>query len=139
MSRPLLCADTETPRYRCYGYKDCSVMSWVRHKDHLLIFEFYYTPKDWLSYACMSLDPCPIEIRFHFTCITKIKWYRNGLFHSEIFLYRMIMICGEISSKAEIDYQRVIRDTVKHIGYDCSSKGKQARFWRILFPSDPNQ
>merc|ERR1712168_65579 len=33
----------------------------------------------------------------------------------------MILVCGEITSKAVVDYQKVIRDTIEHIGYDDSS------------------
>lgn len=37
----------------------------------------------------------------------------------------MILLVGEVTSKAKVDLQTVVRKTVESIGYDDSSKGAE--------------
>jgi len=44
----------------------------------------------------------------------------------------MVMIFGEISTSAKVDYEQIVRDTCKQIGYDAAEKGLDYRTMSVV-------
>src|SRR5258708_4062457 len=87
---------------------------------YVLALALYASPLLTPKFRDFQLDACLAEDPFSkVACETASK---TG----------MIMVFGEISTKAHLDYQKIIRETIRQIGYDDSLKGFDYKTCNIL-------
>ncbi len=48
----------------------------------------------------------------------------------------LVLVMGEITSKAQVDIQKIVRDTIREIGYDDSAKGFDANTCGVMVALD---
>merc|ERR1711994_157755 len=51
----------------------------------------------------------------------------------------MVMVFGEITTKANVNYEQVVRDTLKKIGYDDNAKGIDYRTCSVGYATDKTE
>ncbi|XP_050391046.1 S-adenosylmethionine synthase isoform X1 [Patella vulgata] len=71
--------------------------------------------------ACLQQDP---YTQLNCECLTKTG---------------MVFVMGELLSNANIDYQRVVRSTVEHIGYSSSDSGFDHKTCNVLLSMNENK
>ena len=48
----------------------------------------------------------------------------------------LVLVMGEVTTKAQVDFQNIIRDTIREIGYDASEKGFDANTCGVMVALD---